>query len=85
MPIGDHYRRYAEECLRAAQYAKPVTRAHLLRVAHGWSEIADQTDTYEAANRFGMEANHLVRKSKPSTSGIARKAYAAEPAKMQSS
>jgi hypothetical protein len=30
--------------LRSAQAATPVQRAHLLRVARTWFEIADQTD-----------------------------------------
>ena len=44
MPSGSRYRQYAEECLRSAQAATPVQRAHLLRVARTWFEIADQTD-----------------------------------------
>jgi hypothetical protein len=44
MPTGSRYRQYAEECLRSAQAAPPVQRAHLLRVARTWFEIADQTD-----------------------------------------
>jgi hypothetical protein len=44
MPSGSRYRQYAEECLRGAQAATPVQRAHLLRVARTWFEIADQTD-----------------------------------------
>ena len=46
MPCGGRYREYAEECLRAAQRATPVQRAHLLRVARTWFEIADQTDAW---------------------------------------
>jgi hypothetical protein len=48
MPSGRRYRQYAEECLRDAQGATPVQRAHLLRVARTWFEIADQTETWEA-------------------------------------
>ena len=44
MPSGSRYRQYAEECLRSAQAATPVQRAHLLRIARTWFEIADQTD-----------------------------------------
>ena len=44
MPSGSRYRQYAEECLRSAQAATPVQRAHLLRVARTWFELADQTD-----------------------------------------
>jgi hypothetical protein len=44
MPSGARYRQYAEECLRSAQLATPVQRAHLLRVARTWFDIADQTD-----------------------------------------
>jgi hypothetical protein len=47
MPSGSRYRQYAEECLRGAQAATPVQRAHLLRVARTWFEIADQTDASE--------------------------------------
>jgi hypothetical protein len=47
MPSGSRYRQYAEECLRSAQAATPVQRAHLLRVARTWFEIADQTDASE--------------------------------------
>ena len=47
MPSGRRYRQYAEECLRDAQGATPVQRAHLLRVARTWFEIADQTETWE--------------------------------------
>ena len=47
MPSGSRYRQYAEECLRCAQAATPVQRAHLLRVARTWFEIADQTDASE--------------------------------------
>ena len=48
MPSGSRYRQYAEECLRSAQAATPVQRAHLLRVARTWFEIADQTDASES-------------------------------------
>jgi hypothetical protein len=48
MPSGSRYREYAEECLRSAQGATPVQRAHLLRVARTWFEIADQTDAWDA-------------------------------------
>jgi hypothetical protein len=44
MSSGRRYRQYAEECLRDAQGATPVQRAHLLRVARTWFEIADQTE-----------------------------------------
>jgi hypothetical protein len=47
MPNGSRYREYAEECLRSAQGATPVQRAHLLRVARTWFEIADQTDAWD--------------------------------------
>ncbi len=47
MPSGRRYRQYAEECLRDAQGATPVQRAHLLRVARTWFEIADQTEAWE--------------------------------------
>jgi len=47
MPSGSRYRQYAEECLRSAQAATPVQRAHLLRIARTWFEIADQTDASE--------------------------------------
>ena len=38
------YREHAAECLRSAQSATPVRRAHLLRVAKVWLEIAEQTE-----------------------------------------
>jgi hypothetical protein len=44
MPSGSRYRQYAEECLRSAEAATPVQRAHLLRIARTWFDIADQTD-----------------------------------------
>ena len=47
MSSGRRYRQYAEECLRDAQRATPVQRAHLLRVARTWFEIADQTEASE--------------------------------------
>jgi hypothetical protein len=47
MSSGSRYRQYAEECLRDAQGATPVQRAHLLRVARTWFEIADQTEAWE--------------------------------------
>ena len=47
MPSGRRFRQYAEECLRDAQGATPVQRAHLLRVARTWFEIADQTEAWE--------------------------------------
>jgi len=50
MPSGPRYRQYAEECLRDAQGATPVQRAHLLRVARTWFEIADQTEASEGDN-----------------------------------
>jgi hypothetical protein len=47
MPSGSRYREYAEECLRSAHGATPVQRAHLLRIARTWFEIADQTDAWQ--------------------------------------
>ena len=47
MHSGRRFRQYAEECLRDAQGATPVQRAHLLRVARTWFEIADQTEAWE--------------------------------------
>jgi len=38
------YREHAAECLRSAQIATPVRRAHLLRLAKVWLEIAEQTE-----------------------------------------
>jgi hypothetical protein len=38
------YREHAAECLRSAQTATPVRRAHLLRAAKVWLEIAEQTE-----------------------------------------
>jgi len=58
MPNGAGYREYAAECMRLAQTATPVQRAHLLRVAGTWLEVAAQTDqstdsalTYEEDHR----------------------------------
>lgn len=48
MPSGSRYRQYAEECLLNSQAATPVQRAHLLRIARTWFEIADQTDASDA-------------------------------------
>jgi hypothetical protein len=50
MPSGRRFRQYAEECLRDAQAATPVQRAHLLRVARTWFEIADQTEAWPGEN-----------------------------------
>jgi hypothetical protein len=61
MPSGSRYRQYAEECLRSAQAATPVQRAHLLRVARTWFEIADQTDASDG---------ELDSRSLPSERGI---------------
>jgi len=36
--------------MRSAQGATPVQRAHLLRVARAWFEIADQTDAWDGEN-----------------------------------
>jgi len=44
MPKGAGYREYAEECLRLAQTATPVRRAHLLRVAGAWLDVAERTE-----------------------------------------
>jgi hypothetical protein len=38
------YRQHAAECLRLAQNATPVRRAHLLRMAKVWLEVAEQTE-----------------------------------------
>ena len=59
MPSGSRYRQYAEECLRSAQAATPVQRAHLLRVARTWFEIADQTDaSEESGERVDISLAH---------------------------
>ena len=58
MPTGSRYRQYAEECLRSAQAATPVQRAHLLRVARTWFEIADQTDASEGSVDEGKPINN---------------------------
>jgi hypothetical protein len=44
MPMAIQYREYANECLRLAESATPVYRAHLLRVASTWLQIAEQTE-----------------------------------------
>ncbi len=45
MPMAIEYREYANECLRLAESAAPVDRAHLLRVARTWLQVATQTET----------------------------------------
>ena len=59
MPSGRRYRQYAEECLRDAQGATPVQRAHLLRVARTWFEIADQTEAWEGESDEPVSANRI--------------------------
>jgi hypothetical protein len=59
MPSGRSYRQYAEECLRDAQEATPVQRAHLLRIARTWFEIADQTETWEREVERPAPANGI--------------------------
>ena len=66
MPSGSRYRQYAEECLRSAQAATPVQRAHLLRVARTWFEIADQTDASEGESG-GPDAKLLDRGARASS------------------
>ena len=61
MPSGSRYRQYAEECLRSAQAATPVQRAHLLRVARTWFEIADQTDASERESVDGSASVAMTR------------------------
>ena len=63
MPSGSRYRQYAEECLRSAQAATPVQRAHLLRVARTWFEIADQTDASEGVS--GEQADTTLTRHAP--------------------
>ena len=60
MPSGSRYRQYAEECLRSAQAATPVQRAHLLRVARTWFEIADQTDASASAGESNDEPTDVA-------------------------
>ena len=61
MPSGQRYRQYAEECLRDAQGATPVQRAHLLRVARTWFEIADQTEaTWEGEDDKPTRVNGIA-------------------------
>ncbi len=69
MPSGSRYRQYAEECLRRAQAATPVQRAHLLRVARTWLEIADQTDAWDGEND---DPNYSLSAAKLGTSGPKR-------------
>ena len=68
MPSGRRYRQYAEECLRDAQGATPVQRAHLLRVARTWFEIADQTEAWEGdGDESGAHQRHgIVQRMKSS-------------------
>ena len=65
MPSGSRYRQYAEECLRSAQAATPVQRAHLLRVARTWFEIADQTDASESSEPDSKSLPRGTRASSP--------------------
>ena len=58
MSGGSRYRQYAEECLRSAQAATPVQRAHLLRVARTWFEIADQTDASDGESGEAKPINN---------------------------
>ena len=44
MPMAIQYREYANKCLHLAESAPPVDRAHLLRVARTWLQIAAQTE-----------------------------------------
>jgi hypothetical protein len=44
MPVAIQYREYANKCLQLAESATPVDRAHLLRVAKTWLQIAAQTE-----------------------------------------
>jgi hypothetical protein len=64
MPSGHRYRQYAEECLRDAQGATPVQRAHLLRVARTWFEIADQTETWQGEEDEPTPANDVMASRK---------------------
>jgi hypothetical protein len=64
MPSGRRYRQYAEECLRDAQGATPVQRAHLLRVARTWFEIADQTEAWEGEDDNPARVNGIVTPSR---------------------
>jgi len=64
MPSGRRYRQYAEECLRDAQGATPVQRAHLLRVARTWFEIADQTEAWEGEEGEPTPANGAIASNK---------------------
>ena len=64
MPSGSRYRQYAEECLRSAQAATPVQRAHLLRVARTWFEIADQTEAWEGEDDNPVRVNVIAAPNK---------------------
>jgi hypothetical protein len=64
MPSGRRYRQYAEECLRDAQGATPVQRAHLLRVARTWFEIADQTETWDGEGDNALRVNGIGSSNK---------------------
>jgi hypothetical protein len=54
------YREHAAECLRSVQNATPVRRAHLLRVATIWLEIAEQTE-HSAFSETPEEVNREKR------------------------
>jgi hypothetical protein len=54
------YRKHAAECLRSAQTATPVRRAHLLRVARVWLEIAEQTEH----SAYSETAEEVIREKR---------------------
>ena len=67
MPSGSRYREYAEECMRSAQGATPVQRAHLLRVARTWFEIADQTDAWDGHDDARVHSSIIDKQIKTSS------------------
>ena len=44
MSMATQYREYANQCLHLAESAPPVDRAHLIRVARTWLQVAAQTE-----------------------------------------
>ncbi|MBV8753180.1 MAG: hypothetical protein JO328_10025 [Hyphomicrobiales bacterium] len=51
--------------MRSAQVATPVQRAHLLRVARTWFEIADQTDASASAGESNEPMDVAVARHRP--------------------
>jgi hypothetical protein len=52
MVAADEYRRYAAECIPLAQQASdPGDKAHLLRMAQAWRDLADKAENPRAQRK----------------------------------